>query len=156
MKFSTMQPGQEGRVIDLVKEVFDECVAPAYTQEGIEAFYTYADVKQLAKRSKTDHFTILAREGDRILGMIEIRTFNHVALFFVQGAFRNKGVGQALFKRAMAVIRKSNPDIGQVTVNSSLNAVPAYERMGFKVQSPKQCVDGIWFVPMTLRLDDRS
>ncbi|MGD9950430.1 MAG: GNAT family N-acetyltransferase [Desulfobulbus sp.] len=40
------------------------------------------------------------------------------------------------------------PGVHQITVNSSLNAVPSYERLGFKTTSEEQCFNGIRFIPM--------
>lgn len=152
MKFSVMQRGQENIVIEVVRDVFNEFVAPGYTQEGIDEFYNYANIVKLTERSKRDHFTILAQDNDDILGIIEIRNPNHVSMFFVQKNFQNKGVGKALFKEAMKQIAKRNQNIEELTVNSSLNAVPAYERLGFVVQGGEQCLNGIKFVPMKLSL----
>jgi hypothetical protein len=42
--------------------------------------------------------------------------------------------------------------LAQVSVNSSPNAVPIYERLGFASWSPEQTVNGIRFVPMLLEL----
>jgi len=39
------------------------------------------------------------------------------------------------------------------TVNSSLHAVPVYEKLGFKVVNQPQKADGLVFVPMQFRHD---
>ena len=153
MKFSVMQQGQENTVIEIVKEVFDEIIAPGYTQEGIDEFYNFANVENLAKRSKLDHFTILAQDNAETFGVIEIRETNHVSMFFVRKNYQNKGVGKSLFNEAMTQIKKRNSNIEELTVNSSLNAVPAYERLGFIIQNGEQCFNGISFVPMKLSLN---
>lgn len=153
MNFSLMKSGQESVVIDIVKEVFDEILAPGYTQEGINEFYNFANVENLSERSKTNHFTILAQDKENILGIIEIRDLSHVSLFFVRTKFQNKGIGKALFHEAVKQITNKNQNIEELTVNSSINAVPAYKGIGFIAQSGKKCFNGIYFVPMKLKIN---
>ena len=146
MEIELMQPGEEGLVIDLVRAVFDDIIAPGYTREGVEEFYNFARVENLVERSKKDHFTLVAWEDEHPLGIIEIRALNHVSMFFVR--IPAQGVGKALFQAAMEEIRKRVGTLNPLTVNASLNAVPAYERLGFSVQAGVQCFNGISFVPM--------
>ena len=153
MDLSMMRPGEEGHVIDLVKAVFDAVVAPGYTQEGIDEFYRFANVASLSERSKTDHFTVLARKDRHLIGIIEIRDFSHVSMFFVGTEYQGRGVGRALFDEAVRRIEPEKRNIRELTVNSSLNAVPAYEKLGFAAQGAEQCVNGIIFVPMKLTVD---
>ena len=147
-----MQQGQESAVIEVVKEVFDGIVAPGYTREGIDEFYNYANEENLAERAKDTHFTILAQDNAEICGLIEIREPDHISMFFVRKNYQNKGVGKALFNEAMAQIKKRNPNVDELTVNSSINAVSAYEHLGFVAQGGEQCFKGMIFVPMKLSL----
>lgn len=156
MDFLLMQKGQEDSVIEVVKEVFDDVIAPGYTRQGIDEFYRFASATRLAERSGKNSFTIFARDDDTIPGIIEIRDLNHVAMFFVRRRFQNRGIGKALFKAALKEIENRDPDIEKITVNSSLNAVPAYERIGFSAEDGEQCVNGIVFVPMMLSLNPSS
>ena len=153
MKLAVMERGQECAAIELVKEVFDEVIACDYTQEGVENFYHFANVKKLIERSESDHFTILAQNNGKIFGLIEIRSLSHVSMFFVRSACQNMGVGTSLFNGAVAHIKKQNPNINELTVNSSLHAVPVYETLGFVVQDGEQCLDGIVFIPMKLNFE---
>lgn len=147
-----MQPGQEEIVIDIVKEAFDEKVAPGYTQEGIEEFYSFANKNSLAERSKANTFTLIAYQEQKAVGIIEIKEYCHVSMFFVKPEYQKKGYGKALFNEALSIIFAKEKGRSKLTVNSSLNAVPSYERLGFKIKTKEQCYNGIRFVPMELIL----
>jgi len=152
MKLSLMQPGQERVVIDVVKEAFDENVAPGYTQEGIEEFFKFANENSLAERTQFNSFTIIAYQDRTAVGIIEIKNYCHISMYFVKPQYQKRGYGKALFNEALSKITGKGDGINKLTVNSSLNAVPAYERLGFKIQSNEQCFNGIRFIPMTLVL----
>lgn len=152
MHFSIMRPGQEDAVINIVKEAFDESVASDYTQEGVEEFYKYANKNSLAERSKADTFTIIGYQEQQAVGIIEIKEYCHVALFFVKPEYQKRGYGKALFNEALSIISSQKNDIRKLTVKSSLNAVPSYKQLGFKIKAKEQCYNGIRFIPMELIL----
>ncbi|MCG8550903.1 MAG: GNAT family N-acetyltransferase, partial [Desulfobacterales bacterium] len=133
-----------------VKEAFDESVASDYTQEGVEEFYKYANKSSLAERSKADTFTIIAYQEQQAVGIIEIKEYCHISMFFVKPEYQKRGYGKALFNEALSIISAKKIDTGKLTVNSSLNAVPSYKRLGFKIKAKEQCYNGIRFIPMEL------
>ncbi|NIM49051.1 MAG: GNAT family N-acetyltransferase [Gemmatimonadales bacterium] len=145
-----MRPGEEAAVIDLVARVFNETVAPHYSEEGVLEFFKYAAAEPLAARSQSDHFTLVAEQDGDLVGMIEMRRFEHVAMLFVEP--RGRGVGKALLDEALAVCRVERSDLSVMTVHSSPNAVPAYERLGFLATDSERELNGIRFVPMALEL----
>ena len=153
MEIRFMHPGEETSVIQLVQKTFDQCVAPGFTEEGISQFYKYASTEALSQRSKEESFTIIAKEKNQIVGIIEIKDQNHVSMFFVSTELQGKGVGKKLFHEAITHIKKQNPQVKELTVNSSPNAVEAYRKLGFIPRSEEQCADGIRFVPMKLSLE---
>jgi GNAT superfamily N-acetyltransferase len=149
--YDFMQPGDEHSVCDLVLRVFDRFVAPDYCEEGISEFKSYITVEGLIKRSEEDHFFLLARHSDKIVGMIDIREHHHVSLFFVDAAFQNKGIGKALFQKAAALCKNRGSELNQFSVNSSPYAVPIYEKMGFQKTDEEQIKNGMRFLPMSLK-----
>ena len=144
-----MQPGQEKIVISIVKEAFDKNIAPGYTQEGIEEFFKFANENSLAERTKSNSFVIIAYQDKKAVGIIEIKDYCHISMYFVKPQYQKKGYGKALFNEALSIIIGKGNGINKLTVNSSLNAVPSYERLGFKIQNEEQCFNGIRFIPMT-------
>lgn len=60
LTYRLMVAGEEETVINIVTEVFNEFVAPQYSEEGVTEFYKYANATNLAERSKVNHFTVIA------------------------------------------------------------------------------------------------
>ena len=156
LEYRPMKRGEEAEVSDLVLRVFDEFVAPQFSQEGLQEFRNYADPHLFLLRSRWNHFVLLADTQKEIAGMIEMRCDGHVALFFVDRRFQERGVGGELLRRALEICRRKNPEVSKVTVNSSPNAVVAYERLGFCRAGPERTEDQVRFVPMVLDLLDTN
>lgn len=140
----------------LARAVFNECVAPLYSQEGVDEFYGYVDPDFMSTRAMTNHVTLLAEVGDRPVGMIELRDFNHVSLLFVAKEAHRRGIARLLLKEAVTLCRLNNPDLFDVSVHSSPNAIEAYERLGFEAEGPEKSEHGIRYIPMRLRLGSPS
>jgi GNAT superfamily N-acetyltransferase len=145
-----MRPGEETAVIALVQRVFDETVAALYSEAGVQEFYTYAAPEPLTARSQRDHFVLVAAQADVLVGMIEMRHAEHVAMMFVEP--RGGGIGRRLLQTALAVSISRNPELERVTVHSSPNAVRAYERLGFRATDQERELNGIRFIPMALKI----
>jgi len=147
-----MQPGDADRVSRLVLDSFDEFIGPEYGEAGRLEFRRYAESAALERRSRTDHFILLAEVGGHLAGMIEIRQNDHVALLFVDKPFHHQGVARALVDQAITRARSKRPDLEHFTVNSSRYGVPAYEKLGFVQTGPERTITGIVFIPMAKRL----
>ena len=147
-----MELGEETGVIELVSRVFNEFVAPLYSQEGVLEFMKYLQVDELAERLKAGNFVLLAKSDGNIIGAVEVRNYSHIALFFVDGSHQKKGIGKELLEMVIAKCKTQNPDTQRITVNSSPNAVEAYQNMGFSAFEQEQVANGIRFTPMELSL----
>lgn len=125
--------------IDLVWKTFLEYEAPDYTEEGIAEFKkTIDDAKWIENR---DFFG--AFEGEKILGVIATKDFEHIALFFVDGEYHRQGIGRKLFNKVCELNKT-----GVYTVNSSPYAKIIYEHLGFECLDAEQCICGLRFYPM--------
>jgi ribosomal protein S18 acetylase RimI-like enzyme len=152
VKIMIMRPGEERVVSDLVASTFRHDVAPLYSPEGIREFLSYANPDALATRLAQNHVVLVASQDESIVGMIEIRDYCHVSLLFVEPMYQRKGIGLLLMNEALGLIKTHNPEVREVTVNSSPNAVVAYQHFGFQVTGELQVKNGIGFVPMALQL----
>ena len=142
-----IRQGEEQQVFSLIERVFDEFVRSDFTAEGVAEFLRAA--RLMVFERPPDHFTMVAISGDRIVGMIDMKGYSHVCLFFVDARCHGRGIGRRLFDNALAVCRNAKPDLAEVDVNSSVWAVPVYERLGFKQTQPEQTINGILFVTMS-------
>lgn len=148
--FRFMKQGEEAKVCSLIKEVFNEFVAPDYGPDGIEEFFKFANADALAIRFRPDQFVMVAEQGEELFGIIEMVSYNHISLLFVSR--RGEGIAKELIRMAIEECLKRQPDLKQITVNSSPFAERVYRRMGFEATGPKQKKNGIIFVPMTLEM----
>ena len=139
-------------ISQIVNSVFDRSVAPLYTGRGRRNFREYANPEAMSLRVSSDHFVLLAEENDRVAGMIEMRSHRHVSLFFVDPDWQGRGLGGELLRRALEICRSADPDVREITVNSSPNAIGIYERMGFETMGNEQNINGVRSTPMRLRL----
>ena len=151
-----MEPGEEAEVIELVSMVFNEFVAPLYSNEGVSEFMKYLRVDELTERLKAGNFVLLAKSDAGIIGVTEIRDNNHIALLFVEGSRQKNGIGTRLLKMAIETCKARNPDTRRITLNSSPNAVNIYEKLGFYITESEQVKNGIRFVPMRLEISNSS
>ena len=149
--YELMMPGEEVEVSELVARVFDEYVAADCTLEGIQEFLGYIAPDLMAVRSQAGHFAWVAKVKGKIVGMIEMRNDEHISLLFVDKGYQGRGISRGLFERAMVRSLKAEPDVREISVNSSSYAVGVYERLGFERCGPKERKNGISYIPMKLR-----
>lgn len=102
-----MKNGEEGIVCRLAVEVFSEFVAPLYTQDGVSEFLRYIDPDLMSKRAKSNHFVLMAESDNRLVGIIEVRDFNHISLLFVLRESQRKGIAKQLLNEALNTSRST-------------------------------------------------
>lgn len=130
--------------LELVLRVFLQYEAPDYSDEGIESFKRTALYNQAFISSLTMYG---AYDNDKITGMIATRNNgNHIALFFVDSQYQQKGIGKMLFQTMLA-----QSTAGEITVNSSPYAKEVYHHLGFTDTAQEQCADGIRYIPMVYK-----
>lgn len=83
-----------------------------------------------------------------LIGVIALRTGQHISLLFVRGKFHHLGVATQLVKIVENEVLAQNPKIRAVTVNASPYAVGFYEKSGFVPLDKEQKANGIRFTPM--------
>jgi ribosomal protein S18 acetylase RimI-like enzyme len=149
--YRQMELFETAAVAALACEVFDQFVAPHYQSDGVSEFYQYASANALSKRHESDHVTLVAEHSGEFVGMLHLRKPCHVAMLFVRSSFQRRGIGRGLLAAAGVFLGDANCEF---TLNSSPNAVAAYEQLGFRAIGDEQCVRGIRFIPM--RRDRRS
>ena len=147
-----MEPGEEDQVCQFVLQVFNDFVAQLYEHEEVEEFTRYADAKLMAKRVQSNHFILIAEANGKMIGAIEIRNFNHISLLFVSREKQHQGIGRQLLREALIIARQHEPDLTEVAVHSSPNAVDAYKKLGFHTAGPEKLENGISFIPMKMRI----
>ena len=87
-----------------------------------------------------------------LIGVIALRTGQHISLLFGRGKFHHLGVATKLMKVVENEVLAQNPKIRAITVNASPYAVGFYEKNGFTALDKEQEADGIRFTPMRKRI----
>ncbi len=149
-KIELMKPEELMETLKLVRDVFDEFEAPGYSQEGIENFNQFANFENIQKCLEENLKIIVAKIENKIVGMIAVRSYAHIAMLFVDKKFHRKGIAKNLVEKAKKYCEQYHQNLEAITVNSSPYAVGFYEKMGFVKMSDEQIVDGIRFTPMKL------
>ena len=158
IEFREMRQGEENAVWDVVNRTFNEFIAPAYSPEGVESFYKFVNldsISQLFNEGYPFFTAIVALFKRQIIGVISFRVIDnccHITLLFVEKQYHRKGTAKGLLNHALDVCRCHNPDLSEITVNSSPYAVAIYEKLGFYQAAPEQVRDGIRFTPMVLKI----
>ena len=152
IEYRRMKHGDESYVFNFILGVFNQFVAPQFSQEGIDEFMKYIQPDTLANHLKSNNFGLIVAFKSEIIGAIVVRNYNHVALFFVDSRYQRKGIGRELFRKALEICNNQEIRPSQVTVNASPNSVNAYKKLHFEAIDAERCVNGIRFVPMSLRL----
>ena len=91
---------------------------------------------------------IIAEIDKQIVGVIEIRSYNHISLLFVNDRFHGQGVAKELWNISKDRCKEFNPD-QKYTVNSSKYAATIYNKLGFIQCGEYQVKNGIGFIPMS-------
>jgi GNAT superfamily N-acetyltransferase len=125
-------------------------IAPLLRPLGIATLQIFFSPEALHRRLAQDHFILVAELAQRLLGMVDVRQGKHITSLFVDPPYQRKGVGRALLQAALNCMRQVNPDLQEITVNASPNAVQAYENFGFQPVGDLQERNGVLFIPMHL------
>lgn len=125
--------------LSLVWDVFMQFEAPEYSKEGIDEFRRTLDDSERIGRMKFYG----AIENNQIVGVLAMRSPQHISFFFVKADHHHRGIGKKLFKNM-----KKDYELQVFTVNSSPYAVEIYKHLGFVPTNIEQLTNGIRHTPM--------
>ena len=126
----------------MVSTVASEHIGPSLYDGGIEVLIASLGPEPTRKRILDNWFHLCALKDEKLIGVVVVRPPSHLYHLFVVSDLQRQGIGGQLFAAAdAATIANSQSRI--LTVNSSLNAVPVYERLGFTVDGPVVETNGV-------------
>ena len=96
-----------------------------------------------------DYRYILGYIGETLVGAAAMRDNSHLYHLFVSARFQRRGIAKTLWTqlRDGAIAAGGT---GAFTVNSSINAIAVYSRLGFVAAGEVQHKNGLQFQPMRL------
>ena len=136
--------------LDLAMEVFLQFQAPDYKPEGVETFRKVVQNEEyIAKCGQGICPIYAAFDGGKIIGIMGMRANRtHINLVFTKKEYHRQGVATSIFRYLLEDLRKENPELKEITLNSSPYGRPFYLHIGFEPLSEEQEQDGIRFTPM--------
>lgn len=139
---------------NLIWEVFMQFVAPDYTQEGIDTFYeNYINNDKFREKFINGKETMYGAFYDgQLAGAMSVSKNNTISCLFVLKEFHRKGIGTALFRHIMNVVKERGADC--IQLNASPYAEPFYHALGFKDTGSQQVYHGIIYTPMKFNLNE--
>jgi GNAT superfamily N-acetyltransferase len=115
---------------------------------GAEKFLASVSAEAEKSYILSDHYDYwIAEVADELAGFIAMQGKTHVFHLFVAPQYQRRGFARALWQIAKDAAGQQNA-VREFTVNSSLLAVPVYERFGFERASAAVERNGISFIRM--------
>lgn len=143
-----IRPDEAEAVSRMIEDVFDRFVGPGYSDEGKTTFKQFIVPGEMTQRLTNGNFMLTAKDGERVMGVIEMKALNHISLFFVDPEYQRQGVARRLWETVLRRCLQLRAGGAGFTVNSSPYAVPIYQKLGFAITGPEQVINGIRFTPM--------
>lgn len=138
--------------MELAFKVFLKYEAVEYGEEGIRNFAEFVSDEALRKMFLIGEYRLfVALDGETIVGLISLRSGNHISLLFVDEVYHRKGIGSALIKCLQEYLLQ-NTKYDKVTVFASPYGIPFYHKVGFIDAGEETRRDGIIFTPMEFYL----
>ena len=149
MKIRPAEKSEAEAISRFVSELTVTHIGPTLQVGGLEHLLRSMDVRSTVARM-TDGFPYwVALESGAVVGVAAVRPPSHIYHLFVRSDRQRSGIGRQLMNEALRFI-SDRCGRATVTVNSSLNAVDAYRRFGFRNVGDEVFDDsGVCFQPMS-------
>ena len=137
--------------LSLAMEVFMQFEAPVYKPEGVETFKKdVIENDEFIENCKKGICPIYAAfDNNKIVGIIGMRASKtHINLVFTKKEYHHRGIATAIFNFLLNDLLAENPDLREITLNSSPYGLGFYKHIGFIALSDEQELNGIRFTPM--------
>ncbi|WP_062270693.1 GNAT family N-acetyltransferase [Endozoicomonas arenosclerae] len=141
-----VSPEDLDSIESLVRRTSEQDIYPLFSAEGRKTFNN-SILKDTQTIFDTDRFyTVKAIENNRIVGVAALRDKNYMTTLFVDKNSQSKGVGKALLNHVLDHLEGDS-----LSLRASINAVGFYQHHGFEATGPEGNVNGVRFLPMTLK-----
>lgn len=138
--------------MELAFRVFLKFQAEEYGTEGIKNFAEFVTDEDLKKMFIIGEYLLfVALMGDKQVGLISLRSGNHISLLFVDENYHRNGIGTQLVKYLQNYMLQ-NTKQQKLTVFASPYGVPFYHKVGFVDIGKETRKDGIIYTPMEFYL----
>lgn len=150
-KIRKIKENEVEEALSLAMEVFMQFEAPVYKPEGVETFKKdVIENDEFIENCKKGICPIYAAfDNNKIVGIIGMRASKtHINLVFTKKEYHHRGIATAIFNFLLNDLLAENPDLREITLNSSPYGLGFYKHIGFIALSDEQELNGIRFTPM--------
>lgn len=138
--------------MELAFRVFLKYEAEEYGTEGLRNFAQFITDEDLKKMFLLGEYLLFVAEiDDKLIGLISLRSGNHISLLFVDENYHRKGIGTRLVRHLQEYMLQ-NTSQQKLTVFASPYGVPFYHKIGFTDIGKETHKDGIIYTPMEFYL----
>lgn len=133
-------------ISDLVKRIYLKYNSKIDTEEGIKNILIFISAENMRLRFFIEGALMLVArdENKKIIGVIELRNFEHISLFFVDDKYFKLGIGKKLFEEAKNIFGAE-----KYSVNASDYGLEFYKKLGFiQITDSIKIEKGVHFYPM--------
>lgn len=146
------KPADWEDAMELAFRTFLRFEASEYGPEGVRNFRQFVTDESLKKMFLTGKYLLfVATDRDKIIGLISLRSNNHISLLFVDEKYHRRGVGKALVKYLQTYMLSYTKQ-EKLTVNAAPYGIPFYHKLGFRDTGVQTKTDGIIYTPMEFYL----
>lgn len=143
-----LKPEEWDDAMALAWKIFLRFEAGEYTEEGIHGFLDLISDERLKRLFEFGEYPVYAAfDGQTMVGMISLRSINHISLLFVSDAYHRRGIGRRLIEVMKEHVRRDGRK-STITVNAAPFATEFYHAVGFENTDEKTTQNGIIFTPM--------
>jgi len=146
-KIEKLKRNQLKQACKLVKDCFNEFIAPSFSLKGRKEFLFSVTPEKFIERlkSKKSEYYVAVR-NNQLIGIIRTKKNYGISLLFIDKKFQKKGIAKRLFKKVESVFKKKGNK--SIRIKSSLYAIRFYEKMGFKKSTGITKSHGMIYQPM--------
>lgn len=123
-------------IVQLFYETIQTVNRKDYSREQVEVWSNRCENLRENKKFFEELYTIVAVEGERIIGYGNIDATGYLDHLFVHKDFQNQGVATAICDELEAYVRKIG--IVKLSVHASITAKPFFEGRGYAVEEEQQ------------------
>lgn len=147
-----LKPEEWNEAMALAWKIFLRFEAGIYAEEGVRSFFELISDERLKRLYELGEYPVYAAfDGEKMTGMISLRSINHISLLFVSDTYHRQGIGRALIEAVQKHVRRDGRR-NSVTVNAAPYAVEFYHAVGFADTGEETTENGIIFTPMQKRI----
>ena len=106
--------------------------AKDYTKEQLDVWATGAADLEKWNQSFTEHYTLVAVDGEMIIGFGDIDKTGYLDRLFVHSDYQGKGIATAICEQLEQTVQ------GNIITHASITARPFFENRGYKVVKEQQ------------------